>query len=423
VRQPLMQAYESYFIQLRLRCEECGSPSSFGALRSETACLQCGALRRTDIEFWHHFIEPSMLASMMGFPPGKLDEATYLFSNGKLRYGKDGPRCPDEECQRPVPAERLHDEVLRRGELACDGCGKPLGVRPADELVRGFLPGARWVLGESVSVQCNRSAPTVQALRCSGCGAALSPAPDASILMCGYCSAVNVLPDHGTRRAKRSRGFYVLASIDTGARHALLRMSDEGKVLLAADPELPDELARELAPHPDFEVRRALAANPRTSAEVLERLATDRASEVKACVVGNPNTPQHVLVALCNEPSESVRRALARSPAASEEMLRALSKDAPGTVAEALLHRPELPDSVALALTSHGAERVRSQLARDTRIGVAGLKRLAWDEVGDIANVARWRLADLGQSGAARVGFWGSWLGRVLLRLFSRRSA
>jgi predicted RNA-binding Zn-ribbon protein involved in translation (DUF1610 family) len=413
-----MQGYESYFIQLRLRCEDCGSPMSFGALRAETVCLPCGGTRRTDLEFWHYFIEPRMLASMIGFPAGKIQEALFLVSNGNLHYGKDVPRCPEEGCQTPVSVRDLNDEALGQGQLQCGGCSKALGVRPADELVRSFLPGARWVIGESMSARVDRSDMAARALRCSGCGATLAPSPDASTLPCGYCGAVNILPGAGRGRATRFPGFYVLASMDASARRALFLGSDVGREMLAADHELDDGLARELASDPDRDVRSALAANPRVSSDVLEWLANTTDRSVRVGIAGNPNTPLHVLAELSESRDESVHRALARSPVISEEILAALSKIDSTAIAGDLLQRPALPEPAFVALASHRSDAVRERIAGDPRTGVTALRRLAWDDTSHVARIARARLAELGRSGTAGVGFWGSWLGRLLLRLF-----
>jgi hypothetical protein len=407
---------ESFFVQLVVRCEECAQPLPVGAMRPETTCSQCDASRKTDLELWRFFIDPGMVAEMLVMSPEQVERDPQLRSGGSVTYGKRTPRCSNGRCDAPLPHELLREEALAQHRLGCPTCGTVIGVRPADDFVREFLPGARWVVGESVAVRCTWSAGLPQHLNCSACGASLPAAGDAGSVVCSYCNATNLMPARG-RPVHRSRGFFILADIDASLRREILWAHERGQPWVAADRQLPSEWAWRLLEAPNPYVRAVLAQNPSVGADVLERLVDDPDSDVREAIVGNPAVPPQVLTRLMRDRDTRVREAVARAPGLCADLLCALAELGCRFVARALVERDDLPEPALMSLTRSESEDVRLAVAKHPRAPLAALRRLAsWNEINLVANPARWRLAELGRQGVRGVGFWGSSVGRVFVR-------
>lgn len=99
---------------------------------------------------------------------------------------------------------------------------------------------------------------------------------------------------------------------------------------------------RELAIHPNPEVRAHVASHRRTSTDILEKLASDEDENVRICVAINENTPIAVLEKL----SENTALGVAMNKNTPVHILEKLSRDTDKWVLNSVAMNPTTPDNI-----------------------------------------------------------------------------
>ena len=143
---------------------------------------------------------------------------------------------------------------------------------------------------------------------------------------------------------------------------------------------------KDLASHPDAEVRARLASSPDTPAEILYFLAKDPSSAVRCAVAENPMTPRQADTMLSSDSDYSVRCVLARKIVGAglpEEdrsqlwrmgftILETLARDTlvrvRRTLAEAIQDQPSAPRPVILELARDPEREVASPILRNSPV-------------------------------------------------------
>jgi len=143
---------------------------------------------------------------------------------------------------------------------------------------------------------------------------------------------------------------------------------------------------KDLASHPDAEVRVSLASNPVTPAEILYFLADDPSPAVRCAVAENPNTPRQADTLLSCDSDYTVRCLLARKivgvglPKDDRSqlwrmgftILETLACDAivrvRRTLAEAIKDQPTAPRPIILELARDPDQEVAGPVLRDSPV-------------------------------------------------------
>lgn len=151
-------------------------------------------------------------------------------------------------------------------------------------------------------------------------------------------------------------------------------------------PEARYDGVKDLASHPDADVRASLAANTNTPGEVLYFLAADPSPAVRGAVAENPNTPRQADTLLSHDPDYTVRCLLARKIVGAGlpkddrsqlwrmgfTILETLARDAlvrvRQTLAEAIKDQPTAPRPIILELARDPEEEVASPILRDSPV-------------------------------------------------------
>ena len=151
-------------------------------------------------------------------------------------------------------------------------------------------------------------------------------------------------------------------------------------------PEARYDGVKELASHPDADVRASLASNADTPAEVLYFLAQDPSPVVRCAVAENPNTPRQADTLLSHDSDYTVRCLLARKIVGAGlpkddrsqlwrmgfTILETLARDAfvrvRKTLAEAIKDQPSAPRPIILELARDPEEEVASPILRDSPV-------------------------------------------------------
>ena len=143
---------------------------------------------------------------------------------------------------------------------------------------------------------------------------------------------------------------------------------------------------KDLASHPDAEVRASLASNPDTAAEILYFLADDPSAVVRCAVAGNPNTPRQADTLLSRDSDYTVRCLLARKIVGAGlpkddrsqlwrmgfTILETLTRDAMvrvrRTLAEAIKDQATAPRPIILELARDPEQEVAGPILRDSPV-------------------------------------------------------
>jgi hypothetical protein len=165
----------------------------------------------------------------------------------------------------------------------------------------------------------------------------------------------------------------------------------------ARRPDLAPDRLRELAVHPDWEVRWQVARQV-VDPEVLTVLAEDASARIRVVVAWNPYAPRLVLERLLADPAPEVRGAVASNPQVRVTDLERLARDPDAQVRGSvacqitLPHHPGVPVELALRLSTDPDATVRRQLLLgDTPPWL--VERLAKDPDPELRRAAAKRLA------------------------------
>ncbi|MBI3445035.1 MAG: DUF2336 domain-containing protein [Magnetospirillum sp.] len=140
------------------------------------------------------------------------------------------------------------------------------------------------------------------------------------------------------------------------------------------------EQAKELASHPDANVRAELAARDDVKAEILYFLAEDSDAEVRRRVAANPHAPAQANLLLAGDQSDTVRGDLAAKiarvapglSAHEQDRLRRMTFDALEMLARDQIPKVRQILSETLKDVAHAPPDVIRRLARDAELVVAG---------------------------------------------------
>ena len=160
----------------------------------------------------------------MDLSPGEAFSLRQQGENGEARlaYGRGRPRC--HACKTD-----FDPDLLREADFDCAECGVRIRCRPSDELVRGLLPGAVQVIGESFEEPMPQARAPVM-FQCLGCGAGLGVDGSSRMVDCAHCGSTSYLPDGLWRvlnPVEKVRIFFVLAELGPEAIAELKALSDE----------------------------------------------------------------------------------------------------------------------------------------------------------------------------------------------------
>ncbi len=164
---------------------------------------------------------------------------------------------------------------------------------------------------------------------------------------------------------------------------------------VAAQPDLPLSLQRQLAAAEAWRVRHVLAGNPSTAPSVLSSLITDADLDVRRAVATHPKASSATLAALAEDVVAEIR-AVSAARTRRRATLRALASDMDVDVRRGVAANPITPVSIVRALTTDPDERVRLTIAQRTSIPADTVLRLAADPADEV------RLAILRRSGLSR---------------------
>lgn len=213
---------------------------------------------------------------------------------------------------------------------------------------------------------------------------------------------------------------------------------------IARCADLPEDLARALASHPDREVRSSLAANPTTAPQTLARLAetgghpplstcgacrndpvpSTRCGDHKPGVaviqdaaVRNERTPISAITGHIGHPDPSLRAAVAERTDLPSSLLIVLADDVEDAVRASVAANPSCPDQLLRTLAGDSARVVRRgvalnpqvplevlyNLAAHTRLNLrAGIPRIQSASLDQIRGLARSRVAQVRALAASR---------------------
>jgi Leucine rich repeat variant len=164
----------------------------------------------------------------------------------------------------------------------------------------------------------------------------------------------------------------------------LRRRLDAGRAItVAAYPDLPLAMQRELAASTDWRVRHCLAANPTCAPSVLDLFTSDEDVDVRRQVARNSRASQKTLEAMAADSSSEIR-AVVTNRIVSAAVLKSLSVDDDSDVRRAVANNPASPSSAIRVLAEDQSTDVRAAVARRLKLPAGLLIRLAADLADDV---------------------------------------
>ncbi len=140
------------------------------------------------------------------------------------------------------------------------------------------------------------------------------------------------------------------------------------------------EAAKEMARHPDLDVRRGLAARTDVKPEILYFLAEDPEPEIRRLIATNKVTPVHADLLLAKDADQEVRGVLAAKIAAltsglsddERDKVRRMTREVLGILARDQITRVRQILAEALKDVADAPPEIIRQLSRDAELVVAG---------------------------------------------------
>jgi hypothetical protein len=160
-------------------------------------------------------------------------------------------------------------------------------------------------------------------------------------------------------------------------------------VIVAAYPDLPLDMQRDLAASPDWRVRHGLVSNPACSPSVLDSMKSDDDVDVRRQLAKHPSVSRKTLHAMCTDVSADIR-AIVTSRVSSSPMLTLLAADADSDVRRGVVNNPASSIAAIGILVADQAADVRTAVARRPLLPASMVLRLAADLADDVrAEVVR----------------------------------
>jgi hypothetical protein len=184
-------------------------------------------------------------------------------------------------------------------------------------------------------------------------------------------------PDPRTQHLTATNRTINLATVRHLAQHS---PPDTQLTLIRYQPpsKLNGKPARQLATHPDPQIRTALASNT-TDIPALTQLAHDPQTETRQATTQNPNTPPELLDHLSRDPNKDIRRQTARHKNCPPTTLRWLARDPDPNIQNTALAHPHCPTATLTAHANDPNPRTRSTIASNPNTSRQTLTQLAQD--------------------------------------------
>ena len=159
---------------------------------------------------------------------------------------------------------------------------------------------------------------------------------------------------------------------------------------IAAEPETPPDILRELGKSRSKTVRKVVAGNPNTPVETLIKLSKDKQEFVRSSVARNPNTPVDILIELSKDEDSYVKECVVKNPNTPVETLIKLSKDDTSWVRAEVAASPNTPVDILAELGKDDNYLVKLNIAGNPNTPVDTLAELGKDEEVEVkVSVAR----------------------------------
>jgi hypothetical protein len=179
-------------IEVSTRCKSCGNVVAVNAFAPGVACSSCTRALAVDATRWMLLLEEPLRVGP-GLPLHTEHNAPFATEDGTFYrvYRREDVAC--RGCGAQLAEDRLRQMAARGGGF-CSGCGKPVVVRAAPELLHHR--GVAAVVGEDVE-QATGAAQRVEPvpLACASCGGNLRVDGGARLVRCQFCQFDQYLPD------------------------------------------------------------------------------------------------------------------------------------------------------------------------------------------------------------------------------------
>jgi hypothetical protein len=200
---------------------------------------------------------------------------------------------------------------------------------------------------------------------------------------------------HSFEIKRRRLGLFVYSEqIPGDAREALSKdYSEVVRVGLVSNPNMTQDIMRNLHEDVSPTVRKYVAANENTDETTLEIMAKDPEHSVRLSVSGNASTPLHVLERLAVDKDDAIRIDVCKNASASPALLLGMIFDNSIEVRTAAGAHIAMPPPGLIKLARDDELVVRQAVVDNPNTLPEALKRLSFDNDEAVRGQARTRLA------------------------------
>jgi hypothetical protein len=189
-------AYAGVLVELTIDCPSCQNPQPLNGATEQLLCSSCHQTIETPPALFEMALSDH-IPEAVGFQELEGRQSTIMGQwQAKITYGRQAPRCKNEDCKHTFPDEWLDTAIgSGEGDYFCPACGTGNHVRPAPGWFDGVYPGVKAIVGESPAAQATEVAATSVGFRCYHCGGELPLDGSMRQLKCGFCAGDVVVPD------------------------------------------------------------------------------------------------------------------------------------------------------------------------------------------------------------------------------------
>ena len=155
---------------------------------------------------------------------------------------------------------------------------------------------------------------------------------------------------------------------------------EDVRVSVAEDENSPLDILNELVNDPSTAVRQALALNPSSTAGILEILSNDKEEDVVIYLAGSRVLPPELALRLSKHDSEVIRSSIACNEKISVDILNSLSDDKSNDVLGELSRNINTPLNILLKLSKLSNRRILEGICRNPNSNSAILEMLSESE-------------------------------------------